>query len=66
MQNAPRGASAILSTFMELPFVIKIFVLSILSGRFTHVLLYADQHIVCLKQCHTTGWVKPVLYELPP
>ena len=32
--------SAILSTFVELPFVIKIFVLSILSGRFTYVLLY--------------------------
>ena len=27
--------SAILSTFITLPFVIKIFVLSILSGRFT-------------------------------
>ena len=32
--------SAILSTFIKLPFVIKIFVLSILSGRFTQVLLY--------------------------
>ena len=32
--------SAILSTFIRLPFVIKIFVLSILSGRFTQVLLY--------------------------
>ena len=31
--------SAILLTFIELPFVIKIFVLSILSGRFTQVLL---------------------------
>ena len=30
--------SAILSTFIKLPFVIKIFVLSILSGRFTQVL----------------------------
>ena len=29
MQNAPREHSAILSTFIELPFVIKIFVLSI-------------------------------------
>ena len=32
--------SAILSTFIRLPFDIKIFVLSILSGRFTQVLLY--------------------------
>ena len=32
--------SAILSTFINLPFVIKILVLSILSGRFTQVLLY--------------------------
>ena len=35
MQNAPRGRehSAILLTFIKLPFVIKIFVLFILSGR---------------------------------
>ena len=32
--------SAILSTFIRLPFVIKVFVLSILSGCFTQVLLY--------------------------
>ena len=32
--------SAILSTFIKLPFVIKIFVLSIFRGRFTQVLLY--------------------------
>ena len=31
---------AILSTFIKLPFVIKIFVLSILRGRFTQVLLW--------------------------
>ena len=29
-----------ISTFIKLPFVIKIFVLSILSCRFTQVLLY--------------------------
>ena len=29
--------SAIIVTFIKLPFVIKIFVLSILSGRFTQV-----------------------------
>ena len=34
--------SAILSTFIKLPFVIKIFVLSILSSRFTlQVLVYS-------------------------
>ena len=32
--------SEILSTFIKLPFVIKIFVFSILSGRFRQVLLY--------------------------
>ena len=32
--------SAILSTFIKLLFAIKIFVLSVLSGRFTRVLLY--------------------------
>ena len=32
--------SAILSTFIMLPFVINIFILSILSGCFTQVLLY--------------------------
>ena len=37
----PQGEhSAILSTFIKLLFVIKIFVLSFLSGRFTQVLLY--------------------------
>ena len=32
LQNAPREHSAILSTFIKLPFVVKTFVLSILSG----------------------------------
>ena len=36
----PLKHSAILLTFIKLPFVIKIFVLSILSGHFTQVLLY--------------------------
>ena len=50
LQNAPRGAeycrmlqgqhSAILLTFIKLPFVIKIFNLSFLSGFLRHVLLY--------------------------
>ena len=34
--------SAILPAFFKLKFVIKTFVLSILSGRFTQVLLYFD------------------------
>ena len=37
MQNAPIRA---LLTFIELPFVIKIFVCLFLRGRFTQVLLY--------------------------
>ena len=39
MQNAPEH-SAILLTFIKLPFVIKIFILSILSGCLRQVLLY--------------------------
>ena len=39
-----REHSAILSTFIKLPFVIKIFIFSILSGRFTQVLLYNTIH----------------------
>ena len=35
-----REYSAIFSTFIKLPVFIKTFVLSILSGRYTHVLLY--------------------------
>ena len=35
-----RDASAILTIFIKLPVVINTFVLSILSGRFTQVLLY--------------------------
>ena len=38
--NAGQKYCRILLTFMKLPFVIKIFVLSIFSGRFTQVLLY--------------------------
>ena len=34
------GHSAILLTFIKLPFVIKIFVLSFLSGCLRHVFLY--------------------------
>ena len=37
-----REHSAILSTFIKLPFVIKNFVLSIFSGRFAQVLLYSQ------------------------
>ena len=38
--------SATRSTFSKLPFVIKTFVLSILSGRFTQVLLYIANTIL--------------------
>ena len=39
-----REHSALLLTFIRLPFVINIFVLSFLSGRFTQVLLYIQMH----------------------
>ena len=46
--------SALLSTFIKLLFVIKIFVLSILSGRFTQVLLYLNvDHLTSLD---TSEW----------
>ena len=40
--------SAILSTFIKLPFVFKTFVLCILSGRLTQVLLYMYEE--CCKE----------------
>ena len=40
--------SAILSTFIKLPLVFKIFVLSILSGRFTHASLLITGQIFVL------------------
>ena len=40
LQNAQGEHSAILSTFIKLSFVSKIFVLSFLSGYLRHVLLY--------------------------
>ena len=42
--------SAILSTFIKLPVVIKTFVLSFLSGRFIQVLLYAFMYVVLVRQ----------------
>ena len=47
LQSAPREHSAIFSTFAKLPFVIKIFVLSIFEWPFTQTLLY--QAFAC---CH--------------
>ena len=44
-----REHSAILSTFIKLPYVIKIFVLSIFSGRFTQALLYKTDALVCYR-----------------
>ena len=40
MQNALLEHSAILTTFIKLLFVVKTYVVSILSGRFRQVLLY--------------------------
>ena len=42
MQNAPGEHFAILSTFIKLPFSIKTFVLSILSGRFRQDFVICD------------------------
>ena len=54
--------SAILSTFIKLPFVIKTFVLSILSGRLTQVSLYIQICVImrsfkgtCMKSKKKTG-----------
>ena len=48
--NIIAECSAILSTFNKQPFVIKISVLSILSGRFAQVLLYSVEALSdCLK-----------------
>ena len=44
LQNAPREHSAILSTFIKLPFVFKIFVMSILSVRLRQVLRFYCIH----------------------
>ena len=45
--NAGQKYCRILLTFIKLPFVIKIFVLSFLSGRSTQVLLYYFIHFLC-------------------
>ena len=55
--------SAILSTFIKLPFVFEIFVLPILSGPFTQILLYIKQQCIwcaymymwfCIKICNVS------------
>ena len=48
-----KSVAEMLSTFIKLPFVIKIYVLSIFSGRFTQVLLYRST------------FYKPTYYILP-
>ena len=50
----PLEHSAILSTFNKLQFVIKIFVLSILSGRFTQFFLYLQILLYYFTIPHTT------------
>ena len=51
LNAGPGELSAILVTFIRLPFAIEIFVFLFLSGRFTQVLLYfkpSKQHIMFL------------------
>ena len=48
--------SAILLTFIKLPFVIKIFVLSILSDPFTQVLLYKPNNFIFLNHKWANTW----------
>ena len=58
VKSNAKYSSAILSTFIRLPFVIKIFVLSkFLSGRFTQVLLYF------LSETYAAGTQKRCLNE---
>ena len=42
VKHIAENYSAIVSTFIKLPFVIKIFVCLFMSGRFTQVLLYVS------------------------
>ena len=58
----PLEHSAILSTFIKLPFVIKIFVLSILRSRFTQVLLYLKKDSF-LNQYQVNSAVHHVMYD---
>ena len=48
LQNAPEVHSVMLSTSHKLPVVIKIFILSILSGRFTQFLLYIEPFVALI------------------
>ena len=45
----PREHSAIFSTFIKLPFVVKTFVLSVLDGRFRQVLPYPFRGVLYTK-----------------
>ena len=59
-----RENSAILSTFIKLPFVIKIFVCLFLSGRFTQVLMYIQIHVITrwvIKELHNIGKILPFI-----
>ena len=59
-KRIPEWHYAILTTFIKLPFVIKNFVLSILSGHFAQVLLYIDVtqlvHIAIPTTMYTIGF----------
>ena len=54
LQNAPREHSAILSTFIKLQFVVKYFVLPIVSGRFKQALLYSVENREYVFKCNIT------------
>ena len=54
MQVKSITESAILLTFIKLPFVIKIFALSIFSGRLSQVLLYMYGKVLSTLNCSAT------------
>ena len=58
--------SAIFSTFIKLPFVIKTFVMSIFNGRFTQVLLYCSLYIKLKKErnVYNLPTSMSILYQL--
>ena len=51
MQNAPREHSAILSTFIKLPFVFKTFVLSIFEWPLKTGFTVIHSLVICIAEC---------------
>ena len=66
MQNDPREHSAMLSTFIKLPFVFKTFVLFILNGRLRQVLLYtiADDTVEVSQVLPFGAWSSGFSFDL--